>query len=303
MTTIVSAVMLGVVVLLAGNVPWGGIPGLPGFASLNLRFAPAVPWAIVPMSLYLWIYWRFISGAIGPRDSAEWRRSNLRAHSVAGDIWGPAVLAGLLGFGALLALLAVMQRVVNLPDSPPAPTPAGMPFITLFLLLVMASIVAGVTEEAAFRGYMQTPIERRYGVVAAILVNGTMFGLLHFSNHPGDVLTMLPYYIAVAGVYGGLTWAADSILPALVLHAGGDVFSLTRLWTTGRAEWQLTAERAPLVWESGFDTAFAAALVALVLLGGATAWAYRGLRALSSQMQSSAIPEASPPAGDKISAS
>jgi hypothetical protein len=100
-----------------------------------------------------------------------------------------------------------------------------------------------------------------------------------------------------------LTWATDSILPALVLHAGGDVFSLTRLWTTGRAEWQLTAERAPLVWESGFDTAFAAALVALVLLGGATAWAYRGLRALSSQMQGSAIPEASPPAGDKISAS
>ena len=65
MTTIVSAVMLGVGVLLAGNVPWGGIPGLPGLASLNLRFATAVPWAIVPMGLYLWIYWRFISGAIG----------------------------------------------------------------------------------------------------------------------------------------------------------------------------------------------------------------------------------------------
>jgi uncharacterized membrane protein len=152
--------------------------------------------------------------------------------------------------------------------------------------LVMASIVAGVTEEAAFRGYMQTPIERRYGVVAAILVNGTMFGLLHFPNHPGEVLTMLPYYIAVAGVYGGVTWATDSILPALVLHAGGDVFSLTRFWTTGRAEWQLTAERPPLVWESGFDAAFATALVALVLLGGGMAWACLGLRTLSLQRQS-----------------
>jgi membrane protease YdiL (CAAX protease family) len=190
---------------------------------------------------------------------------------------------------------------VEMPESPPAPTPAGMPFVTLFLLLMMASIVAGVTEEAAFRGYMQTPIERRYGVVAAILVNGTMFGLLHFSNHPGAVLTMLPYYIAVAGVYGGLTWATDSILPALVLHAGGDVFSLTRLWTTGRAEWQLTAEPAPLVWTSGFDAGFAGALIAFVLLGGATAWAYRGLRTLLHR-GSPVIPEASPPAGDKISA-
>jgi membrane protease YdiL (CAAX protease family) len=280
MTTIVAAVLLGVAVLLAGNVPWGGLPGVPGLASLNLRFAPAWPWAVVPAMVYLWIYWKFASGALGPRESAEWRRQNLRAHPVAADVWGPAVMAGLLGFGALLALLAVMQRVVEMPASPVPPVPAGMPFITLFLLLVMASIVAGVTEEAAFRGYMQTPIERQYGVVVAILVNGTMFGLLHFSNHPGAVFTMLPYYIAVAGVYGGLTWATNSILPALVLHTGGDVWSLTRLWTTGRAEWQLTAERAPLVWDSGFDTAFAGALAAFVLLAGATAWSCRSLRAI-----------------------
>jgi membrane protease YdiL (CAAX protease family) len=231
------------------------------------------------MGLYLSIYWRFVSGAIGPRNSAEWRRSNLRAHSVPEELWGPSVLAGLLGFGALFALLAVMQRLVDLPESPPAPTPQGMPFITLFLLLAMASIVAGVTEEAAFRGYMQTPIERRYGIAAAILVNGAMFGLLHFPNHPGAVLTMLPYYMAVAAIYGGLTWATDSILPALVLHAGGDVFSLTRLWTTGRAEWQLTAERPPLVWNHGIDAAFTSSAIALVLLAGATTWACRQLRA------------------------
>jgi membrane protease YdiL (CAAX protease family) len=199
------------------------------------------------------------------------------------------VFAGLLGFGALLALLAVMQRMMDLPQSPPVATPDGMPFITLFLLLVTASIVAGVTEEAAFRGYMQTPIERRYGVVVAILVNGIMFGLLHFTNHPTGVVTMLPYYVGVAAVYGGLTWATDSILPALVLHAGGDVFSLTRLWTTGRAEWELTADRSPLVWESGVDAAFVVSVAALVLLGGATAWTYRELRALTRQRSPSSV--------------
>jgi hypothetical protein len=34
---------------------------------------------------------------------------------------------------------------------------------------------------------------------------------------------------------------ADSILPAVALHAGGNVWSLTRLWATGRPEWQLSA--------------------------------------------------------------
>ena len=282
--SIAFAVIVGVGVLVAGSVPWVGIPGVPGLAGLNLRLGHAVPWAILPMAVYLWTYWQFIGGAIGPRDSAEWRRVNLRAHTISSDMWGPSLLAGLVGFGALLALLAVMQRLIELPQSPAVSVPAGIPFITLFLLLVMSSIVAGVTEEAAFRGYMQTPIERRYGVIVAILVNGTMFGLLHFSNHPTAVFTMLPYYIGVAAVYGGLTWATDSILPALVLHAGGDVFSLTRLWTTGRAEWQLTAERAPLVWERGIDTAFIASLVTLVLLAGVTTLAYRKLRSFNFQL-------------------
>src|SRR4030095_14742859 len=139
------------------------------------------------------------------------------------------------------------------PSCAPITTPAGMPALTAFLLLVMASIVAGVTEEAAFRGYMQSMIERRYGVTLAILVNGTLFGLLFFGNHPRDVLLMLPYYVAVSAVYGGLTWAADSILPALVLHSGGDIVVLTRWWATGRPEWQVAATPPTLVWERGAD--------------------------------------------------
>ena len=77
---------------------------------------------------------------------------------------------------------------------------------------------------------------------------------------------MLPYYIAVAAVYGGLTWAANSILPALVLHVGGDIWSLTRLWATGRPEWQLSTAAPPLVSETGADAAFVLAMAALIVL-------------------------------------
>jgi len=142
----------------------------------------------------------------------------------------------------------------------------------------MASIVAGVTEEAGFRGYMQGPIERRYGLALAILINGTVFGLLHFLNHPDQVLTMLPYYIAVAAVYGGLTWATDSILPALALHAGGDVWSLTRLWMTGRPEWQTTSTAPALVWDTGPDVAFIVSAIACVGLTAITVASCRSLR-------------------------
>jgi membrane protease YdiL (CAAX protease family) len=56
----------------------------------------------------------------------------------------------------------------------------------------MSALVAGFCEEAAFRGYMQGPIERRYGPVVAILATGIAFGFAHLS-HPQVTLTMVSF--------------------------------------------------------------------------------------------------------------
>jgi membrane protease YdiL (CAAX protease family) len=275
MTTIALAVITGIIVLLAGNLPWVAL-----LAPMNLRVGRVAPWAVLPMGIYLWCYWKYIGGSWGSKGTAAERQTNLRANALSEEVWGASIAAGLLGFAAIAAMLVLMPRLVKLPESSPLTEPPGMPSVTVFLLLAMSSVVAGVTEEAAFRGYMQGPIERRYGLALAILVNGTAFGLLHFRNHPADVLIMLPYYIAVAAVYGGLTWAANSILPALVLHSGGDVWSLGRLWLTGRPEWQLSPAPASLVWETGVDAGFLLSAAALVVLGGLTWWAYVGVHSL-----------------------
>ena len=272
MRVILAAVGIGVLVLLAGNMPFNVL------RALNLEVGTVAPWAIVPAGLYLWAYWRFIGGRWGAAGSAASRRQNLRANELSPRVWGASLAAGLIGFASLIALLVLAARLVHLPASSPIVTPPDMPIVTALSLLVMASIVAGVTEEAAFRGYMQGPIERRYGLCVAVLVSGTLFGLLHFPTHPADVLWMLPYYIAVSAVYGGLTWAANSILPALVLHAAGDVVVLTRWWLTGRPEWQIGPAVPPLVWDSGIDLQFVTTAIASVALVGATAVAYRAVR-------------------------
>ena len=272
MGTILSAIGTGVLVLLAGNMPFNVL------RAWNLEVGTAVPWAILPSALYLWVYWQFIGGRWGASASAPKRRQNLRASTLSLRLWGASLAAGLIGFAALVALLIFVARLVSLPASSPIVTPPDMPVVTALSLLVMASIVAGVTEEAAFRGYMQGPVERRYGLGSAVLVSGTLFGLLHFPTHPADVLWMLPYYIAVSAVYGGLTWAANSILPALVLHSAGDIVVLTRWWLTGRPEWQIGPTLRPLVWESGIDWQFVLAAIASLALVAATAVAYRAVR-------------------------
>jgi membrane protease YdiL (CAAX protease family) len=269
---IVRAVIAGLTVAVTGTLPWAFLAGW------NLRVIPGVPWAILPMALYLWLYWQYLNGAGWPRTSAEGRRTSLRANGLSGDIWGLSLVAGTIGLTALLPLLGIMSRLVRLPaESQPINVPSHMPFITVFLLLVMASIVAGVVEEAAFRGYMQGPIERQHGPIMAILVNGTLFGFAHYHHHPASVLAMLPFYISVAAVYGGLAYATNSILPGLVLHAGGDVFSLTRLWTTGQPEWQVSVTPPALIWETGADAAFLGYVTAFILLGAGAVWAYSAL--------------------------
>jgi membrane protease YdiL (CAAX protease family) len=284
MSTILAAVGIGVLVLLAGNMPFNVL------RVWNLGTGVAVPWAVLPAALYLWAYWRFIGGRWGAPDSAAKRRENLRANPLLPRVWTASLAAGLVGFGALVSLLALAARLVPLPASAPIVTPPGMPIVTALSLIVMGSIVAGVTEEAAFRGYMQGPIERRYGIAAAILVNGTLFGLLHFPTHPADVLWMLPYYLAVSAVYGALTWAANSILPALVLHVGGDIVVLTRWWLTGRPEWQIGPSLQPLVWESGVDVHFTLSVLFSLVFVLVTAVAYVAVRRLRMKGLASAPP-------------
>jgi len=274
MNTLLAAIATGVLVLLAGSLPLGVL------RAWNLQVGVSVPWSALPIALYLWAYWQFIGGRWGAPAGAAKRAQNLRANKLSWRVWGVSLVAGLIGFGALVALLGFAARLVRLPAGPLIVTPTEMPVVTALSLIVMASIVAGVTEEAAFRGYMQGPIERHYGLATAILVNGVFFGLLHFPTHPADVLWMLPYYIAVSAVYGGLTWAANSILPALVLHAVGDIVVLIRWWLTGRPEWQIGSIVPPLVWDGGIDAHFVLTGSASLALIVATAAAYVAVRRL-----------------------
>src|SRR4029077_10994799 len=101
-------------------------------------------------------------------------------------------------------------------------------------MLLLSSFFAGVVEEASFRGYMQGMIERQFGPVIAILIAGVMFAVAHLDFTP----VLLPYYIAVSAIYGMVSYLTNSILPAVVLHTCGNIYSNTDLWVRGRAEWQ-----------------------------------------------------------------
>lgn len=266
---VVRAVLSGLVVAAAGTVPWALL------VSLNLRHGSAIPWAVPPTALYVWLFWRYVRGAGWPRATADARRACSRSNPVASDVWGMALVAGMLGLVAMLALQAVLARLAALPQQRDI-DPSKYPFVTVLAWVLMSAVVAGVTEETAFRGYMQRPIERRHGPVVAILVTGVAFGFIHFT-HPEVSLALLPFYLAVAAVYGTLAHLTDSIRPSMVLHAGGNVFAALNLFSSGRSEWDMTGGSQHLVWTSGPDAAFWTAVVAAVVTAAVAVWAYAAL--------------------------
>lgn len=270
MSVIVEAIVVGILVMLAGTLPWNLL------FSANLRFFTGAPWIAPIIAVYLVFYWLYLRGAGPPESTSERRRAGLRANPLPLKVWVWSLIAGALGIVALVLALRVANRLVVLPQQQ-LPDLSGIPAATVLSLLLVSAPVAGIVEEAAFRGYMQGPIERRYGLPVAILITGTMFGLVHMDF----TLMLWAYYVAVAAIYGTVTYLTNSILPAIVLHASGNIYSNLDLWMRGRAEWQAASTREALIWQTGVDTSFWVTSAGLLVAVGAAILAYLWLAKLS----------------------
>lgn len=262
----IRAVVLGILVAAAGSYPWAWLSGA------NMRVLPSVPWGPLVMAAYLWLYWQYATGRGWPASTSPTRRECARVRSVDASVWPLAIVAGMVGLWFSVTLLALIGRFVTISNPVAADTSRLSP-LTILAFVLMGALVAGVVEEIAFRGYMQGPLERRYGPTAAIVIVGIVFGLAH-ASHTYWSLALMPYYVAVAAVYGGLAYLTDSVLPSLVLHTGGDALdALMSLGGAGNAVQQAAAQHGGAT----AGAALALNLIVLAATGAAALWAYREL--------------------------
>ena len=277
---VVRAVVIGAVAATFGTLPWALL------VEGNRRWWPIVPWSVVPAAAYLWLYWRYTRGEWWPRSTSAARRESARMNPVSGEQWGAALLAGWLGLIAVMLFQQVMGRLVHLPAGQDL-RQLGIPAGSLLVLVLMGSVVAGVVEEIAFRGYLQGPIDRRHGPVVAILITGFLFAIVHFS-HREVTWAVVPYLMAAAAVYGTIAYLTNSIYPGIVLHAGGDVFLGLAALATGASEWRGgAAAQQALVWETGIDAAFTFSLIALLFVTALAVMAFWSLAAARTRLAGS----------------
>jgi len=196
--------------------------------TINLAASPAIPWAVVVMGALLWALWRYLGGAWAPRSTSAVRRRSLRARSLPPQALAWALTAGLLSIVALAGLWIVLYQIARLPARA-LPDYSSYPLVTIALVLVMASLVNGVVEEALFRGYFQGILEPQVGGGVAILITLLVMAPEHALTQ-GFVWPTAIFYLAVDSMLGVTAYLTQSVLPGIVIHSVGLLIFFTLVW-------------------------------------------------------------------------
>jgi membrane protease YdiL (CAAX protease family) len=237
---VIRAIIIGVLVAEVGIVAWGAL----------LLLAPP-PIAIVTTLAFLILYWLFFSGQFLWRNTMEGRRDNFRETSLATPTWKWGLVAAGLFVVAIEASIFTLFRLIPYPAKQFAPPTMleSVPTAALWVALIVASLVAGVCEETGFRGYIQRPLESRYGPTLAIAITTVAFAAFHL-NQPWAITLMVPILLASV-MLGLLAFAARSLIPGIIGHTVMDVFNFSFWW------WSLIGHYdQSTIFESGIDVDF-----------------------------------------------
>jgi len=238
------------------TVPWSLV------AVANLRVYPHLPWSIPAALGYLAAIAWYLNGHGWPPSTTETRRRHFRAR-----VPGPAEAAWSLSAGslAIVSLWLIFAATGGFASQPAPGQEALLPPHVLLAFVIVGALVAATGEEAGIRGFMQAPLERRFGPWVAIAVSATAFVLIHFTRGAAALLANGLFYFSAGVVYGLLAYLTQSILPSLLLHFLGDVATL--------------AVRSSLLRVSGPDTMLGIAFCVLgaLVTAGLSVAAFRAL--------------------------
>ena len=218
------AIPLGLVIAALGIFPWSFL------AQLNGRLWAGIPWCVPLGFVWLVLFWAYLNGRGWPRASAPSRKQLLRARPLHGPARTWACIAGATGLVTLISLYFVAIQFVNLPAD--AFRPRNVAVVSTFVIvpiLIMNALVAGVAEEAAYRGYMQGMLERRFNRAVAVGLVTVIFTGLHLLGSAKLFPLAIPV-CAASIVFGALTAITGSIIPAIVVHALTDTVTLPFEW-------------------------------------------------------------------------
>lgn len=109
---------------------------------------------------------------------------------------------------------------------------------------VMVIAIAPVVEEIFFRGFFYKALRSRYSVVLAALMNGLLFGVIHFNFEGADGLLILPPLALLGFIFCLVYEKTGSLFPVIGMHAFNNSLAFAVQADDG---WQVSVIVGPLV--------------------------------------------------------
>jgi len=190
------------------------------------------PWSGFPMVVVLWVYLKWFSGSWAPKNNQAIRRNWFRLKGLSAFGWKWELIAALLFVAIVQASFVITFRILEFPkarftaDYKMLDT---MTTVTAWIIIVMSSVVAGICEETGFRGYMQAPLEKKFGPVIAIFISSVLFMLIHLSH--SWAAPILPHIFFASVLLGILAYQSGSLIPGIIGHTILDIFDYGIWWS------------------------------------------------------------------------
>jgi membrane protease YdiL (CAAX protease family) len=246
---------------------WGGL------LTENLSTTPSLPWSAPVTWLLLWLAWRYAGGSGPPLSTQAWRRASLRGRMIDVPRFLLALGAGGCALVALIGLWIVLFQTGAMQGNR-VPDFAQYPLMTVAMVIATAAVMGAMTEEAAFRGYVQGLFERRWSAAIAIGVTALLLAPGHAATQ-GFALPTFVFYLLVDVMLGTTAYLCDSIVPSVLIHAAGLAAFFGWIWPH---------DGARMIGSAALEeTWFWVHVAQIVVFGGASIVTYRRLAAAGSR--------------------
>lgn len=212
------------------------IMALYGVFVITLRVLVILLFSSLPFFLYIWIQFAILFGALAillfiivpfglhlPNGKESFKDFTHSIRLSQFDPWKRNICLG-IAFAAIfwLCTLSFSLLAGNYVFNPtiifgwPEPNNLG-----IFLFIDM--LIPGIWEEVAFRGIILTLLLKKYSEKKAIIIDGLLFGVMHFLNiiggaDVGSTIIQVLYATTLGFAFAYLYIKTESLVPCIIAH-------------------------------------------------------------------------------------